>query len=529
MPLSVLTIDQMRALEADADQNGYPYDRMMQDAGGCVAELAAQRARDHFDSPVRVTVLVGSGGNGGDGLIAAVRLRQLLPDSQVRALLQTRREDDPLVEAALSAGVFVAYSEDDRDGRVIRQMVGSADLLIDAVLGFGARLPVKGEAQRILRFARQALNERANARQARPLNTPTAGGQVQRPPKQWVIAVDCPSGLDLDTGAADAYTLTADDSITFFAAKPGHLTGAGVSKVGQVHVAPLDLPESIRIDKRTAISLLDNEAMRDLLPDRPLDGHKGTFGKLAVLGGSDAMPGAAGLSARAAYRAGAGWVAVATTPQATHALQTHLLEAVWWPAVPDAERLADLDALIVGPGLGDGAHAAEVLRTALASARPLVIDASGLTAWAALPDRPTLPPDAILTPHPGEMATLLGQTTAEVQADRIGAAQRGAQAWGCVVVLKGAHTVIAAPNGKTALSPFKTDALAKAGTGDVLAGVIGALRAAGLPAYDAARLGVYLHGLSGVIAAEQAGHAVGVLASGVADAIPLAWSRLSRG
>jgi len=545
--IPVLTVDQIRKAEADADHLGYPYARMMQDAGGMVAHLAVTRANEMFPSAPRFTLLIGGGNNGGDGLVAARKLREMLPDSQVRCLMLTHRDDDPLLEAAQAVGVFFAYTQDDHDGRVIKQMVGSADIIIDALFGFGIRLPIRDDAQKILRFTRQALNERGAARRPRPLNDPTAGGQIERAPKQWVIAVDCPSGLDCDTGEIDKYALNADETVTFIA-KPGLMTFPGAAAVGKLIIAPLELPEGVKLEKRSSIGLLDNESARDLLPIRRLDGHKRTFGRSLIVGGSDEMPGAIGLAAHAAYRTGAGWVAVASVHTAVSVLQTHLLEPVW-VRLPDSAGfispdavdvlsglLPSLNAALIGPGLGESTDAAQFVLRLLTAAREIdklpawVIDADGLNVLSDIPDWWTqLPKDTIITPHPGEMGRLSGLTTAEVQTDRLSLARDKATAWGCVVVLKGAHTLIAAPDGKIAFSPFKTDALAKAGTGDVLAGMITALRGQGLKAFDAACVGVYLHGLAGTLAAERVGAASGVLASDVIMAIPLAWTRLLQG
>ncbi len=546
--IPVLTIDQIREAEAEADRLGYPYARMMQDAGGVVADLAADYARKNVPSEPRFTLLIGSGNNGGDGLVAARKLRENLPDSQVRCLMLTRRDDDPLFEAAQAAGVFFVYTEDDHDGRVIKQMVGSADIILDALFGFGVRLPIRDDAQKILRFTRQALNERATARRPRPLNDPTSSGQIERPPKQWVIAVDCPSGLDCDTGDLDKYSLNADETVTFIAAKPGLMTFPGAAAVGKLYIAPIELPEGVKLEKRSQVSLIDNETARDLLPVRRLDGNKGSFGRALIIGGSANMPGAVGLAANAAYHSGAGWVAIASVPKAISALQTHLLEPVWISLPdshgfisPDATEslsslLPTLNSVLVGPGLGETEATANFILRLLTMTREAekspawVLDADGLNVLSGVSEWWThLPKEAIITPHPGEMGRLCGITTAEVQADRLTIAREKAKAWGCVVVLKGAHTLIAAQDGKIAFSPFKTDALAKAGTGDVLAGMITALRGQGLKAFDAACLGVYLHGLAGTLAAERVGAASGVLASDVVAAIPLAWDRLVQG
>lgn len=546
MGLPVFSVADIRGIEAEADARGYAYASMMEDAGRQVASHAAVLLKTVPDA--RITILIGRGNNGGDGLVAARVLTEILPGAQVRAYLLEVREGDPLVLDAQEHGVFITTAVDDHDGRVIKHLSASADLIIDAIFGIGIRMPIREVAQRVLRHVRQAINERATARRARPLMDPTAPSQVERPPKQIIMAVDCPSGVDCDSGSVDAATLKADVTITFIAAKPGLVAFPAAGYVGQLFVAPLNMPESLDLDKRAKTFIIDNETARDLLPVRPADANKGTFGRVLLVAGSDNMPGAAGLAAQAANRAGAGLVEIATSRGAINVLQSQMLEAVWTP-LPDNNghisasalegltlRLPIADVLVVGPGMGAQAQSGDAIRDLMMTLSkehahiPVVLDADALNTLAAQPNWISLlPADTILTPHPGEMARLAQSTIADVQKDRLGLARRTAAEWNAVLVLKGAHTIVASPDGRTAISPIKTDALAKGGTGDVLAGIIGALRGQGLKSFDAARLGVYVHGIAGVLAAEKVGHAASVLASEVADALPAAFARIMAG
>lgn len=539
MTLWIFTPAQIREIEQAANDAGYSYAQMMQDAGREVAARAIAML-DGIPDP-RVTVLVGKGNNGGDGLVAATLLAQQAPGAQVRAYLLDRRDDDPLLQDALDRGVFVSYAEDDRDGRVAKHVTASADLVIDALFGIGIRLPLRDIAQRTLRYVRQALNERASARRATPSIDPTAPGQVLRPVVR-VLAVDCPSGVDTLTGESDAVALTADTTITFIGAKPGLLTREAVRLSGSVVVAPLNLPDDVKPAKFASGVLLDNEFVRDLLPGRPLDGHKGTFGRVLVIAGSEQLPGAAVLAALGAYRTGAGLVEIATPASVARALHASVTEPIWLPlgddALDDALRgaITAADVVLIGPGLGTSERAVERTLAVLNYLRdshpelPTVVDADGLNAlsgqeaWAEL-----LPKRAVITPHPGEMARLLRRTTADVQNDRFASAAQAALTSEAVTVLKGAHTLVAATNKPARVSPFKTDALAKAGTGDVLAGAVAGLIAQGLNEFDAASAAVYVHALAGVLAAERMGDAAGVLASEVADALPAALARVRAG
>jgi hydroxyethylthiazole kinase-like uncharacterized protein yjeF len=301
------------------------------------------------------------------------------------------------------------------------------------------------------------------------------------------------------------------------------------------------------------------------LPPRPLDAHKGTFGRALVVAGSANYTGAAYLAAGSALRAGAGLVTLGIAEnlqamiapclgEATYLLLPHELGAL----VPEAARtlgpeLERYTALLVGPGLGRDdktrqfvAHLLGVNLTeskarlgfvrdsvdrdkGAAELPPLVVDADALNALADLEGwARCLPEKAVLTPHPGEMGRLLGLETDEVQADRLGVARRACENWGAVVVLKGAYTVISEPGGQTSINPFANPALATAGTGDVLAGTIAGLLAQGLAPFDAAVVGTYVHGLAGELAAHDLGPS-GVLAGDVMDRIPLATARLRTG
>lgn len=566
MTIKILTVEAMRQAEAAADAAGYSYAAMMNDAGRAAASRALELITDRPEA--KVTILVGAGNNGGDGLVAGRYIAQERPDVQVRFYLLTNRDDDNF-KAVQEMGLFIAYAADDHDNRVLRNMVASADLVLDALFGIGVRLPIKDAALRVLRGTQQALNERATARRSSPLNDPTQGNQVERPSRTYVLAIDCPSGLNCDTGELDKNALTADETVTFIAAKPGLLEFPGATAVGRLHVAPLEMPENIDVLDKAAETLLDNDTVRDLLPERPADGHKGTFGKVMVVAGSINYTGAPGLSAMSAYRAGAGLVTVAAPGPVVSVLAGKFLEPTWLLLPHDLgvigstaakvvkDELATYKSLLIGPGMGRESITRDMLRDLLGTKStaqrrvigfgltntsieeetttshplpPLVIDADGLNLlseienWSSL-----LPKDTILTPHPGEMARLCGNETADVQRNRRKLALEKAAQWNAIVVLKGAHTLVASPDGKLAVSPVKTDALAHAGTGDVLAGLIAGLLAQGLNPFAAAQVGVYVHGIAGLLAERRVGSGRSVLAGDVSEAIPQAFAAIEAG
>lgn len=534
--MKLVTAAEMGRIEKQADANGLTYAQMMENAGWAVAEALAERV------PVtgqRVVVLVGPGNNGGDGLVAARHLHGMGAD--VRIYIWKRdTTDDANFAAVEERGLAIVRADEDEGFRRLRQWVAEADVIIDACLGTGLTRPLGGTLAEILGVVAAVMEGR------------------DEPP--YVVAVDIPTGVNSDTGAADPATLAADLTVTFGLPKRGQFLFPGAGLVGELVVDDIDIPPEFAADIR--IEVLTDEEIAALLPERPADAHKGTFGSALVVAGSVNYTGAAYLAAAAATRVGTGLVTAAVPgplhpiiasrlPEATYLVLPHDMGVIEADAVEVLrENLERYDALLVGPGLTQEESAAEFVAEFLLTGGqtplrhrpiglvpsermpsekglpplpPTVIDADALNNLAKVDQwwKALRPEQAVLTPHPGEMARLLKCSVTEVQADRIGVAQAAAQEWGRVVVLKGAHTIIAAPDGRVAVNPFATSALATAGTGDVLAGAIVGLLAQGLPPFDAAVVGCYLHGLAGEIAAADLGEA-GVVAGDLLPALPLA-------
>jgi NAD(P)H-hydrate epimerase len=348
-----------------------------------------------------------------------------------------------------------------------------------------------------------------------------------------IVAVDCPSGLNCDTGALDELALPADLTVTFAGPKRGHFMFPGAAACGELVVADIaistDLPDvaAVGVALATAVYTQNN------LPQRPADGHKGTFGTALIVAGSGHYWGAPMLAGRAAYRVGAGLVALAVPENIRATVAVNLPEATYPPvsdfvvfsaaSLPFLQETVAAKSMLVGPGLD---KAPEFMAALLAANNlpPLVIDADGLNLLAQIPDwAEKLPPRTILTPHPGEMARLMGIPLAELkQQDRVTLAQEQAAQWGHIVLLKGAYTVVAEPNGRTHIIPFANPALGAAGSGDVLAGAIVGLLAQGMAAYETAVTGAYLH----AAAAELYPGDTGLLASELADLLPEARRKL---
>jgi NAD(P)H-hydrate epimerase len=355
---------------------------------------------------------------------------------------------------------------------------------------------------------------------------------LEEPPH--VVAVDCPSGVDTDTGEVDPVCIPADLTVTMAAVKQGLLKFPAFACLGELRVVDIGLPEGLESYTAVRREVVFAEDVLTRLPERPLDGHKGTFGTALILAGSVNYPGASLLAGQAAYCVGTGLVTIAV-PEGLHPhLAGHLTEATWLPVPQEGggfaeeaaaqlvPELTEPTALLMGPGFGKRGQTGRFVDRFLAtpSLPTTVLDADGLRLTARLENWPKrLPPRTVLTPHPGEMAALTGLSTADIQADRVGIAERFAREWEHVVVLKGAHTVVADPEGETRIIPIAHSALASAGTGDVLAGVIVGLMAQGLDSFEAAFMGAWLHARAGIIAADQVGSAAAVRAGDVCDAL----------
>jgi NAD(P)H-hydrate epimerase len=518
---AIATAAQMRHIEAEADAAGYSYASMMRAAG----EAAAQRIVHHIttfhldpSAPARITLLIGRGSNGGDGLIAGIRTAALSGALVRFYLVHPRNPDDPLIAEARAAGLFIASAHDDQRYRVLTQLCASADILVDAIFGLGVRLPLPSETTRILKIA-----------------------AAERAPHQKCIAIDLPSGVHPDTGEADPHTLPADETVTFIAAKPGLLHSPALRYVGRLTVASAGVPDDLPALSAIHDRLVSVQAARPFIPSRQPDSNKGTFGKVLIIGGCSRYLGAPGLTGQAAYRVGAGLVTIASTRTVIQAIAPSHPEITWLPcpesaagyidesaADPLSDAIRQSSALIIGPGMGqsDGLRALlpALLQTARAANIPTLLDADALNLLANMPDfHALLPPRTLLTPHPGEMARLTGRLTTDIQSDRLNSAKHHARTWGCTVLLKGAYTVIADSETCHVL-PFKTSALAKAGTGDVLSGLIGGLMPQAEGLLHAAVLGGILHGLAALEAEKRFGSAA-VMASDLLapEVIGAAW------
>lgn len=509
--MKLVTVTQMREIEKEADSRGVSYAQMMENAGRGLAEVIhALGQENNWES---VTGIVGSGNNGGDALVALAWLAEA--GWRTHAYLVNRKTaDDPLVGRYLNSGGELTQFSSDPGFDSLRGFLADSDVLLDGLLGTGIKLPLKNDAANVLQGAALILSH------------------LDLPP--FIVAVDCPSGVDCDTGACADETVPADLTLTMAAVKQGLLKLPAFEYTGELEVIGIGLLENLDAWNQLTTSAADAEMVSALLPERGPASHKGTFGAALVAAGSTSYTGAALLAGKAAYRVGAGLVTMAV-PEPLHAiLAGHIPEATWLPLPHEHGFISEeaayailssherITAMLIGPGLG-GRHATKLFVEHLLPALdiPLVIDADGLRHMAANHnwDR-KIKKTAVLTPHPGEMSALTGLSREEIQSNREEVAGKYAKEWGHVVVLKGAFTVVAAPDGRKTIIPVATPALARAGTGDVLAGLIVGLRAQGLDVYDAAVAGAYIHAEAGLRAAEIIGATASVLASDVLDCVP---------
>ena len=532
MTIKVVSVDRVRQIEAAADAAGLSYASLMQNAGRAVASRVIEHLNNKSDA--RITVLVGAGNNGGDGLVAG---RIIAEESHALVrfyLFKPRTADDVNFKAVLDANLSVAHASDDRDGRVLRNMVASADVVVDAIFGIGLKLPLRSDAAKFLRSVNQALNDHQQPEQPEGVViNPSKPDQHKAFPRPYVVAVDCPSGMDCDTGALDPNTIPADETITFIAVKKGLLEFPAAAVVGELLLATIGLADKFPELKAEKHILVDASFAANLLPARPLDANKGTFGKVLTLAGSVNYVGAAGLTSMAAYHSGSGLVTVAAPHSIVSVLSGRFLEPTWLP-LPEENGAVSIDALapllaelatysvmLIGPGWGKQDTTKQLFWELLKhKLPPLVIDADALNLLSETDDWwRLLPAESIITPHPGEMARLAKSSTTAIQANRWKLAAEKAAEWNLVLVLKGAHTLIAHPDGRISALPFKSDALSTAGTGDVLAGLVTGLLGQGMKPYEAAVLGGYVHGLAGSLAAEKQGNTRSVVAGDVLASI----------
>lgn len=515
--MKAATAGEMRRIDASTiEEYGIPCAVLMESAGSEVASACESLLLKTGGK--RVCIFAGKGNNGGDGFVAARRLVNHGYKVQVCLFaVSTELSVDALTYFSVlqKMGIDVLEIANERDWDKAGIAVSFADCLVDALLGTG----LHGNVSDRLASAIELIN--------------SAGKPV--------VAVDIPSGVESDTGRVTHSAVKATITVTLGLPKPGLYLYPGASFAGEIRVADIGIPVELIQSRSIRQNIATAGQVGDLLPIRRRDAHKGNSGRVGVIAGSQGMTGAAALASNGALRSGAGLVTLGIAASLHHIMEVKLTEVMTrpWPeiiggalgvkSIPYMEELAaKSDVTLIGPGLGRAEETQSAVRQFVKGARcPLVIDADGLVALAEdidiLQQTEAL---SVLTPHPGEMAILTGLTIDEINQDRLYVARQSAIDWASIVVLKGAGTVVAFPDGEVFINPTGNPGLATGGTGDVLAGVIASFIAQGLSSHDAAVAGVFTHGLAADISAGYG--AIGMTAGDVVRNLPSAIQRLAK-
>ncbi len=500
----VLTRAEVRELDRRATaEASVPSLELMENAGHGATELLLER----FPDARRVVIVCGAGNNGGDGFVVARLSKTKGRDVQVLLVGDAEKLGGDALQnyrAWIDTGGHLT-NIDAGSLDALDAALAEAGVVVDALFGTGLDRELTGVARDVV--------TRLNA--------------ADKP----ILSLDLPSGLDADRGVPLGVAVRATVTATFAQKKRGLCTPHGAEHAGEVRVVPIGIPEEIEARVGSGAVELERADVRSLVTARGPSSHKGSSGRVLILAGSPGKIGAALLVAHGALRAGGGLVTLAAEPGTASVFEQRVLEAMTArldPAAPERSLdalLEKTDVVALGPGLGLDAFARRVVdHVALGWAGRVVLDADGITSFAERSgELAKARGKLVLTPHPGELARLLGGTVAEIEADRFGAVERAVARTGQTVLLKGASTLVAAPGEKISVNPTGNALLATGGAGDVLCGVIAALLVGSEP-YCAARAGAYLHGAAADLLVTELAVERGVLAHEVADAVPRAFA-----
>ena len=504
----------MRSIEDRSEAIGVTKDSLMENAGYAIAAYVVSKLGPVND--VNILTLIGGGGNGSDGYIVSRHLAD--QGAKVTALeLIKGKETNSKEHFAKRAGVLCLGNDFVSSDDALKELVKKASIIIDALLGIGINRNIEGQLRHRMEIIKKNISDMS------------------------VVAIDLPSGIDGDTGAVDQVAIKADFTAALGFLKIAHVVPPSASFCGNISVLDIGIPS--HLGEKVTLEKITGKRASVLLPERPDLSHKGMFGKLLVVGGSENFLGAPALASVAASRSGTGLVTIACqqsiaydvlgfSPEATLLKLEENSEGEldgWRSAIKISHTLESYSAMLVGCGLGTKRGKYKLVQNLMfsgLSVPPIIIDADGLNLitkfykwWERLPD------EVILTPHPGEMSRLTRLPINEIQSDPLQIARFYSNKWKKVVVLKDAHTVIASPSGDVFINDVANPALASAGTGDVLGGIIGGLVAQSVPLLSAAVLGVYIHSRSASNVSKNVGVS-GLLASDLLSEIPVVMEKL---
>jgi ADP-dependent NAD(P)H-hydrate dehydratase / NAD(P)H-hydrate epimerase len=516
--MKIVNISQMQKAERESANFNISIEQLMENAGKAVAEEIRQQFGELGNQ--NILFLIGPGNNGGDGLVAARHLYDWGTGRVKVYLCSKRQSHDINLIQVIKRSIHYHESDSDVNFSKLEEWLSEATVVVDAIFGTGKSRAIEGSIAEVLKTLHTVKQQRRSLK---------------------LIALDLPSGLNADSGAADPATPSADSTITLGFPKTGLFNHPGCEKAGKIKVADIGIPSKIVDYVKT--EFLTDSITSALLPERKSFSHKGTWGRVMAVTGSINYMGAAYLSCSGAVRVGAGLTSLAISYSLLPILASKLTEVIFIP-LPESsygilsaeaanilhQQLPQYDVLLMGCGMGTSQAAIDLVYKTLFDREPkhpaVVLDADGINALAHKPEWwKRFTEDAILTPHAGEMARLTGKTITEIQTNRIETARECAARWNKTLVLKGAYSVIAAPDGRVRVSPFANAGLASAGTGDVLAGAAAGFKAQGLSCFDAATCGVYIHGLAGELVKDELGDA-GMTASDLLQTLPLAIRQL---
>lgn len=499
---------EMKTLDQQAiEKYNIPGIVLMENAGVCVAHAIEDIAADIGN--IKVCIFCGKGNNGGDGLVAARHLFN--KGARVKVFMfgtpATSTSDAAtnfrIVEAL---GIDCSFVETERDWDKVKLAATFSEYIVDALVGTGFH----GALDETLSSAANIINDSGKK----------------------VISVDIPSGVNADDGQVKGVAVKADYTVTFSLPKPGLFLYPGALYAGKIIIADIGMPVNLTSDSFVRQNIITTQLVKKILPKRKPDAHKGLNGRVLVVAGSRGLTGAAALCSMAAVKSGAGLVTLGIADCLHDIMEAKLTEVMTYP-LPDVRGVLTTDALkeillltqkrdvlAIGPGMGSKSDTLELVRQLVQKVEcPLVLDADALNALAGFTDiLPQLPVMAVLTPHPGEMARLMGLTAKDINSNRLKVARQAAISWKHIVVLKGAPTIVAFPDGEVYINTTGNEGMATGGTGDVLTGIIAAFIAQGLSSHDAALAGVFIHGLAGDIACREL--KTGITASEINNAVP---------
>lgn len=512
----IVSSNEMKRLEKETFRTGVTSEMLMKKAGISVSRRVAE-----ILGHGTILSLIGPGKNGGDGLIAATHLKNL----GFRSLGLTISEvaGTKLYEIAKESGVdFYELGNYKDQNLLIDKLLTESDLILDAIYGIGLNKSITPPVSSLIESVNRVRENHSDKK---------------------IVALDIPSGLNPDSGIADKSTIKADITLSLGLTKLGLCSTNGIIFGGRNEI--IDIGISTIDSKGAFSSIISKELVSPKLPIRPLSSHKGTFGHTLIIGGSTNFTGAVSLATIGAQRAGAGLTTMAIPESIYPIVSSHVKEAIYLPLTENPEiefasnaftliqrNFKNYTSILIGCGLGLSKNSRELTKNILLEDQlpeiPLVIDADALNILSENPNwHQKITRYSILTPHPGEMARLTGKPIKEIEFDRVNICRSYAIKWGCIVILKGAFTVIGSPNGSTWISLFANPSLATAGTGDILAGIVSGLLAQKVEPLDAAISGVYLHGLSAEMANPEHGYS-GIIASDLLPIIPKAMSQITK-